>query len=106
MDKAKSIGLLNESIADELQAVHQYMYFHFHLADLGFGPLSMLFKRTAIQEMDIEANVKNIHDAIYVRERGVTRPPALFINNKLIVEGSVPTVTGMKVLIKDEMLDT
>jgi len=51
MDKAKSIGLLNESIADELQAVHQYMYFHFHLADLGFGPLSMLFKRTAIQEM-------------------------------------------------------
>jgi hypothetical protein len=62
--------------------------------------------RTAIQEMDIEANVKNIHDAIYVRERGVTRPPALFINNKLIVEGSVPTVTEMKVLIKDEMLDT
>ena len=32
--------------------------------------------RTAIQEMDIEADVKNIHDAIYIREKGghVYRP--------------------------------
>ena len=51
MDKAKSISLLNQSVADELQAVHQYMYFHFHLDDQGFGPLSTLFKRIAIQEM-------------------------------------------------------
>jgi bacterioferritin len=27
------------------------MYFHFHLADQGFGPLAGLFKRIAIQEM-------------------------------------------------------
>ena len=27
------------------------MYFHFHLDDLGFGPLATLFKRTAIEEM-------------------------------------------------------
>ena len=27
------------------------MYFHFHLADQGFGPLAMLLKQTAIQEM-------------------------------------------------------
>ena len=51
MDKAKSIQLLNRAVADELQAVHQYMYFHFHLADQGFAPLSALFKRIAIQEM-------------------------------------------------------
>ncbi len=51
MDKPKSIQLLNQAVADELQAVHQYMYFHFHLADQGFGPLSMLFKQIAIQEM-------------------------------------------------------
>jgi small redox-active disulfide protein 2 len=61
--------------------------------------------RTAIHEMEIDADVKNIHDAIYIREKGVTRVPALFINNKLIVEGRVPTVTEMKGLIKDEMLD-
>jgi bacterioferritin len=51
MDRKKSIELLNTAVADELHAVHQYMYFHFHLDDLGFGPLALLFKRTAIEEM-------------------------------------------------------
>jgi bacterioferritin len=51
MDKAKSNEALNRAVADELQAVHQYMYFHFHLDDQGLGPLSVLFKRVAIQEM-------------------------------------------------------
>jgi bacterioferritin len=47
----RSIELLNQSVGDELSAVHQYMYFHFHLDDQGFGPLSQLFKRIAIAEM-------------------------------------------------------
>ncbi len=51
MDKSKSIAMLNDAVADELQAVHQYMYFHFHLDDQGLGPLASLFKRIAIQEM-------------------------------------------------------
>jgi len=51
MERAKSIHLLNTAVADELQAVHQYMYFHFHLDDQGFKPLAQLFKRIAIQEM-------------------------------------------------------
>jgi bacterioferritin len=51
MDKKKSVELLNRAVGDELQAVHQYMYFHFHLTDQGFGPLSALFKRIAIEEM-------------------------------------------------------
>jgi bacterioferritin len=51
MEPAKSIQLLNQAVADELQAIHQYMYFHMHLDDEGFGPLAALFKRTAIQEM-------------------------------------------------------
>jgi bacterioferritin len=51
MDKNKSIDLLNRAAADELQAIHQYMYFHFHLDDQGFAPLAQLFKRIAIQEM-------------------------------------------------------
>jgi len=51
MERQKSIELLNRAAADELHAVHQYMYFHFHLDDLGFGPLALLFKRTAIEEM-------------------------------------------------------
>ncbi|MGQ9918432.1 MAG: bacterioferritin [Bryobacteraceae bacterium] len=51
VNREPSIRLLNQAVADELQAVHQYMYFHFHLDDQGFGPLSMLFKRIAIMEM-------------------------------------------------------
>ena len=49
--KEKSISLLNNAIADELSAVHQYMYFHFHCDDQGYDLLANLFKRTAIEEM-------------------------------------------------------
>ncbi|MDX9770783.1 MAG: bacterioferritin [Tenuifilaceae bacterium] len=49
--KEKSIELLNKAVADELAAVHQYMYFHFHLDDQGYDLLANLFKRTAIDEM-------------------------------------------------------
>jgi len=49
--KEKSIELLNNAIADELSAVHQYMYFHFHCDDQGYDLLANLFKRTAIEEM-------------------------------------------------------
>jgi len=47
----KSIQLLNKAVADELTAVHQYMYFHFHCDDQGYDLLANLFKRTAIEEM-------------------------------------------------------
>ena len=47
----KSIELLNKAVADELAAVHQYMYFHFHCDDQGYDLLANLFKRTAIEEM-------------------------------------------------------
>ena len=51
MDAQKSITLLNKAVADELQAVHQYMYWHFHLDDQDLAPLAGLLKRTAIVEM-------------------------------------------------------
>jgi bacterioferritin len=47
----KSIELLNKAVADELSAVHQYMYFHLHCDDQGYDLLAGLFKRTAIEEM-------------------------------------------------------
>jgi len=47
----KSITLLNKAIGDELTAVHQYMYFHFHCDDQGYDLLANLFKRSAIDEM-------------------------------------------------------
>ena len=47
----KSIELLNKGIADEMTAVHQYMYFHFHCEDQGLEVISQLFFRTAVEEM-------------------------------------------------------
>ena len=47
----ESVVLLNKAVADELSAVHQYMYFHFHCDDMGYDLLALLFKRTAIEEM-------------------------------------------------------
>lgn len=49
--KEKSIELLNRAVADELSAVHQYMYFHFHCDDQGYDLLAGLFRKTAIEEM-------------------------------------------------------
>lgn len=47
----KSVILLNQAVGDELSAVHQYMYWHFHCDDQGFDLLAGLFRRTAIEEM-------------------------------------------------------
>ncbi len=47
----KSIELLNKAVGDELTAVHQYMYFHFHCDDQGYDLLANLFRKTAIAEM-------------------------------------------------------
>lgn len=51
MNREKSIELLNLAVNEELTAVHQYMYFHFHCEDMGYELLSQLFKRISIREM-------------------------------------------------------
>jgi bacterioferritin len=51
MKKKKSVELLNKALADEMYAIHQYMYFHFHCDDQGYDLLASLFKKTAIEEM-------------------------------------------------------
>lgn len=57
----RSIELLNKAAADELAAVNQYMYFHFHCDDQGYDLLAGLFKRTAIEEMGhVEACAERI----------------------------------------------
>ena len=61
MDSKKSVGLLNRAVADELQALHQYMYWHFHLDDQGFAPLAALLKHIAITEMQ---HVERLADRI------------------------------------------
>jgi len=73
MNKKTSIDLLNQGVADELQAVHQYMYWHFHLDDQGFGPLSLLLKRIAIEEM---GHVERLAERILFLKGDVEMVPA------------------------------
>lgn len=73
MNRETSIRLLNQAVADELHAVHQYMYFHFHLADQGFGPLSVLFKRIAIMEM---GHIETLAERILFLKGDVDMTPA------------------------------
>jgi bacterioferritin len=84
----KSIELLNKAVADEMSAVHQYMFFHFHCEDQGYELLSRLFIKTAVEEMghvercaerilflggEVEmvasANVQKIHDVKAMLEK-------------------------------------
>lgn len=75
--KEKSIELLNKAVADELAAVHQYMYFHFRCDDLGYELLSNLFKRTAIEEM---MHVEKLAERILFLKGEVEMKPAVEVN--------------------------
>jgi len=90
MDRNKSIALLNQAVADELHAVHQYMYFHFHLDDQGLGPMSMLFKRTAVEEM---MHVERLAERILFLKGEVKMTPA----------GPVETITEPTAMLKQAM---
>ena len=69
----KSIDLLNKAVADELAAVHQYMFFHFHCDDQGLELLSSLFRRTAIEEM---MHVERLAERILFLKGEVEMKPA------------------------------
>jgi len=76
MKKEKSIELLNKAVADELSAVHQYMYFHFHCDDRGFDLLANLFKQTAIEEM---MHVEKLAERILFLKGDVEMIPAVSV---------------------------
>jgi len=96
MDKTRSVELLNCAVADELHAVHQYMYFHFHLDDQGFGPLSTLFKRIAIEEMGhverLAERVLFLRGDVAMRVAGeverITEPEGMLAKAAQMEEGS------------------
>lgn len=69
----KSVELLNRAVADELTAIHQYMYFHFHCDDMGFDLLAGLFRRTAIEEMD---HVERLAERILFLKGDVSMVPS------------------------------
>ena len=90
MNSEKSVGLLNQSVADELAAVHQYMYFHFHLDDQGFTPLAALFKRTAITEMGhVEALAERVLFLKGDVQMAVAAPPMTIIEPAAILAKAI-----------------
>ncbi len=93
MNREKSIRLLNDAVADELWAVHQYMYFHFHLDDLGFGPLAMLFKRTAVEEM---MHIELLAERILFLKGDVVLVPSREVDTITEPEEMLVKATGME----------
>jgi small redox-active disulfide protein 2 len=59
----------------------------------------------AVDAMKIDAEIVKLQDGIEVRERGVTRAPAFFVNGKLVLEGRVPLIKEAIDIIKDAIND-
>ncbi|MFT3738557.1 MAG: ferritin-like domain-containing protein [Breznakibacter sp.] len=91
--KQKSIELLNKAVADELAAVHQYMYFHFLCDDQGYDLLSNLFKRTAIEEM---MHVETLAERILFLKGEVEMKPAHDVNKIHEVEKMLELAVQME----------
>ncbi len=119
--REKSIELLNRAIADEIAAIHQYMYFHFRLDDLGYMPLANLLKQTAIQEMQhaemiaerilflggevemaVGREVEKIHDAKAMLEKAqALEEESIAMYNGFAVECAQHADSGSKKLFED-----
>ncbi len=72
-NREKSIELLNQAIGEELVAVHQYMYFHFHCDNQGYDMLAAIFKKTAIEEM---IHIEHIADRVLFLKGEIEMEPA------------------------------
>jgi bacterioferritin len=117
----KSVELLNAALADELSAIHQYMYFHFRLDDLGYTPLSNQMRTTAIQEMQhaemvaerilflggevemvISKPVEKIHDAqAMIAKAKVLEEDAIKMYNRFAIDCANAADSGSKKLFED-----
>jgi bacterioferritin len=117
----KSIELLNTAIADEIAAIHQYMYFHFRLDDLGYAPLANLLKMTAIEEMQhaemiaerilflggevemvVGRDIQKIHEADAMLEKArLLEEESIRMYNKFALECAQLADSGSKKLFED-----
>jgi bacterioferritin len=119
------VKLLNQAVGDELYAVHQYMYFHFHCDDQGFDLLAGLFKKTAIEEMlhveriaerilflkgDVEMKVtgelKSVHDVKQMLEMACAMEKASVVDyNRWANECATNADSVSKKLFEDLVAD-
>lgn len=57
--------------------------------------------RKALAELTLTADIEKVTDIQAIKERGV-RPPALVIDGRLVLQGNIPTVEQLKLLITEE----
>ncbi|MBF0310375.1 MAG: bacterioferritin [Magnetococcales bacterium] len=90
----KSVELLQKAVSDELSAIHQYMYFHFHLDDQGLDLLSNLFRRTAIEEM---MHIERIAERILFLKGEVEMKPSMEVVKIQDVRGMLDKARELEV---------
>ena len=49
----KIIELLNAAVRDELTAIHQYLYLHFHCEDQRLNWAAAMYKKAAVEQMHV-----------------------------------------------------
>ncbi len=59
--------------------------------------------REAVAEMGINAEVEKVEDIVKIMQYGVMRTPALVINEKVAISGSLPSITEIKELISKNL---
>ena len=74
---------------------------------LGPGCLNCvtLEKRTteAIKKLNIVAEIEKVTDYDQILSLGIVRTPGLLINNKIAVQGRVPTVEQLENILKEHI---
>jgi len=64
-----------------------------------------LEKRTAeaIKKLNIEAEIEKVTDYEQILSFGIVRTPGLLIENKIVVQGRVPTVEQIQEILKQHI---
>jgi small redox-active disulfide protein 2 len=57
--------------------------------------------RKALSELSLAADIEKVTDIQAIKKRGV-RPPALVFDGKLVLQGNIPTIEELKLLITEE----
>jgi len=55
--------------------------------------------REAVAELNLEADIEKVEDIVKIMGYGVMRTPALVVDEKVLLSGSVPSVKEMKELL-------
>ncbi len=75
---------------------------------LGSGCINCitLEKRTseAIKKLGIKAEIEKVTDFRQIASYGILRTPGIVIDEKIVIQGRVPTVEQIQEIIKQEMI--